>query len=387
MVDLAGSERIAKTNARDQTLSEAKMINKSLSTLGRVIYALTDGKSSHIPYRDSKLTRLLQDSLGGNSKTSLIITASPSMINSEETLSTCRFGMTAKTIQNNARINKEFTVAELKLLLEKMEAEMLRKDKLLALYLKLLKEHAIEIPLVDMSAPIKQEEENNDAEEEILPNAKNDKMDTNMQKEKMKNIELIKEQVIHQTDMEAVIDKLSEERDKNSNLLNKINVLLNEVKAKASNIEELNKLHNNDITMKNKEIDELKISQKKEIEQIMRNKEIEELKIIHKKEIDQIIINSENEISRLKKLLDERLKEISLLEISRAQSQEDKQKETQLVALNQNKLEQNMDILVKNSNNQSQKNNPFEISNESSPPKINNENNIAQIDNKSQKRH
>jgi kinesin family protein 5 len=386
-VDLAGSERIAKTNARDQTLSEAKMINKSLSTLGRVIYALTDGKSSHIPYRDSKLTRLLQDSLGGNSKTSLIITASPSMINSEETLSTCRFGMTAKTIQNNARINKEFTVAELKLLLEKMEAEMLRKDKLLALYLKLLKEHAIEIPLVDMSAPIKQEEENNDAEEEILPNAKNDKMDTNMQKEKMKNIELIKEQVIHQTDMEAVIDKLSEERDKNSNLLNKINVLLNEVKAKASNIEELNKLHNNDITMKNKEIDELKISQKKEIEQIMRNKEIEELKIIHKKEIDQIIINSENEISRLKKLLDERLKEISLLEISRAQSQEDKQKETQLVALNQNKLEQNMDILVKNSNNQSQKNNPFEISNESSPPKINNENNIAQIDNKSQKRH
>ena len=175
-------------------LNEAKIINKSLSTLGRVIYALTDGKSSHIPYRDSKLTRLLQDSLGRNSKTSLIITASPSMINSEETLSTCRFGMTAKTIQNNAHINKEFTVAELKLLLEKMEAEGQRKDKLLAAYSKLLKEHNIDISTIDITAPSKPEED--DDEEEAMP-SKYDKMDTNMQKQKIKNMELIKEQVAY----------------------------------------------------------------------------------------------------------------------------------------------------------------------------------------------
>ena len=81
LVDLAGSERIAKTGAKGGTLTEAKNINKSLTCLGLVINALTDGKSTHIPYRDSKLTRILQESLGGNSKTSLIITCSPSVFN------------------------------------------------------------------------------------------------------------------------------------------------------------------------------------------------------------------------------------------------------------------------------------------------------------------
>jgi kinesin family protein 5 len=81
LVDLAGSERISKTGAAGETLTEAKNINKSLTTLGLVINALTDGKSTHVPYRDSKLTRILQESLGGNSKTSLIITCSPSIFN------------------------------------------------------------------------------------------------------------------------------------------------------------------------------------------------------------------------------------------------------------------------------------------------------------------
>lgn len=68
LCDLAGSEKVGKTNASGQTLEEAKMINKSLSALGNVINALTESKSgSHIPYRDSKLTRILQESLGGNS--------------------------------------------------------------------------------------------------------------------------------------------------------------------------------------------------------------------------------------------------------------------------------------------------------------------------------
>jgi kinesin family protein 5 len=78
------------------TLEEAKTINKSLTSLGMVINALTDGKSTHIPYRESKLTRVLQESLGGNAKTALIITASPSSYNDAETLSTLRFGLRAK---------------------------------------------------------------------------------------------------------------------------------------------------------------------------------------------------------------------------------------------------------------------------------------------------
>ncbi|KZT59011.1 kinesin-domain-containing protein [Calocera cornea HHB12733] len=123
LVDLAGSEKIGKTGATGQTLEEAKKINKSLSALGMVINALTDGKSTHIPYRDSKLTRILQESLGGNSRTTLIINCSPSSYNEAETLSTLRFGMRAKNIKNKARVNAELSPAELKLLLKKAQAD------------------------------------------------------------------------------------------------------------------------------------------------------------------------------------------------------------------------------------------------------------------------
>ncbi|GJJ12132.1 hypothetical protein Clacol_006373 [Clathrus columnatus] len=121
LVDLAGSEKVGKTGASGQTLEEAKKINKSLSALGMVINALTDGKSNHIPYRDSKLTRILQESLGGNSRTTLIINCSPSSYNDAETLSTLRFGMRAKSIKNSARINAELSPMELKGLLKKAQ--------------------------------------------------------------------------------------------------------------------------------------------------------------------------------------------------------------------------------------------------------------------------
>jgi hypothetical protein len=83
LVDLAGSERQSKTKAEGDRLKEATKINLSLSALGNVISALVDGKSSHIPYRDSKLTRLLQDSLGGNTKTIMIANISPADYNFE----------------------------------------------------------------------------------------------------------------------------------------------------------------------------------------------------------------------------------------------------------------------------------------------------------------
>ena len=114
LVDLAGSEKVGKTGASGQTLEEAKKINKSLSALGMVINALTDGKSTHIPYRDSKLTRILQESLGGNSRTTLIINCSPSSYNDAETVSTLRFGVRAKSIKNKAKVNAELSPAEMK---------------------------------------------------------------------------------------------------------------------------------------------------------------------------------------------------------------------------------------------------------------------------------
>lgn len=91
LVDLAGSERQAKTGATGERLKEATKINLSLSALGNVISALVDGKSKHIPYRDSKLTRLLQDSLGGNTKTIMIACISPAEFNYDETLSSLRY--------------------------------------------------------------------------------------------------------------------------------------------------------------------------------------------------------------------------------------------------------------------------------------------------------
>lgn len=109
LVDLAGSENIDKSGAVGQTLEEAKKINSSLSALGNVINALTDGKSTHIPYRDSKLTRILQESLGGNARTSLIINCSPSSNNECETISTLRFGTRAKFIKNKPHINEELS--------------------------------------------------------------------------------------------------------------------------------------------------------------------------------------------------------------------------------------------------------------------------------------
>ncbi|KAK6331428.1 Kinesin heavy chain [Orbilia blumenaviensis] len=124
LVDLAGSEKVGKTGASGQTLEEAKKINKSLSALGNVINSLTDGKSQHIPYRDSKLTRILQESLGGNSRTTLIICASPSSYNDAETVSTLRFGVRAKAIKNKAKINAELSPAELKALLRKAQQQM-----------------------------------------------------------------------------------------------------------------------------------------------------------------------------------------------------------------------------------------------------------------------
>ncbi|XP_078095843.1 kinesin-like protein KIF17 [Mustelus asterias] len=107
LVDLAGSERQAKTGATGDRLKEATKINLSLSALGNVISALVDGRSKHIPYRDSKLTRMLQDSLGGNTKTLMVACLSPADNNYDESLSTLRYANRAKNIKNKPRINED----------------------------------------------------------------------------------------------------------------------------------------------------------------------------------------------------------------------------------------------------------------------------------------
>lgn len=129
-VDLAGSEKVGKTNVSGQQLEEAKMINKSLSALGMVINALTE-RQSFVPYRDSKLTRLLQESLGGNSQTTLVIACSMSSYNDVETLGTLRFGQRAKKIQNKPIVNQERSAKELLLKLEQAEKEIEKQAEIL----------------------------------------------------------------------------------------------------------------------------------------------------------------------------------------------------------------------------------------------------------------
>ena len=130
LVDLAGSENIGRSGAMDKRAREAGNINQSLLTLGRVITCLVD-RAPHVPYRESKLTRLLQDSLGGRTKTSIIATISPAGINLEETLSTLDYAHRAKNIQNKPEVNQKMSKsAKLKEYTE--EIEKLRKDLIAA---------------------------------------------------------------------------------------------------------------------------------------------------------------------------------------------------------------------------------------------------------------
>ena len=137
LVDLAGSERTRITGATGKQLEESKKINKSLSALGNVINALTDSKErKHIPYRDSKLTRLLENSLGGNCKTTMIATISPAQCSFNESLSTLNFAKRAKNIKNRPIVNEDIDhnalIHQYEKELRKIRMELEEKSKLIA---------------------------------------------------------------------------------------------------------------------------------------------------------------------------------------------------------------------------------------------------------------
>ncbi|NXA46972.1 KI13A protein, partial [Nothocercus julius] len=144
LVDLAGSERVSKTGAAGERLKEGSNINKSLSTLGLVISSLADqaagkGKSKFVPYRDSVLTWLLKDNLGGNSQTAMIATISPAADNYEETLSTLRYADRAKRIVNHAVVNEDpnaRVIRELREEVEKLKEQLSQAEAMKAPELK-----------------------------------------------------------------------------------------------------------------------------------------------------------------------------------------------------------------------------------------------------------
>ncbi|KAK7291739.1 hypothetical protein RIF29_07120 [Crotalaria pallida] len=158
LVDLAGSERQKSSGTDSERLKEAANINKSLSTLGLVIMTLVDlahGKPRHVPYRDSRLTFLLQDSLGGNSKTMIIANVSPSICSANETLSTLKFAQRAKLIQNNAKVNEDASgdISALQWQIQQLKGQLsfLMKNKVLTSPVSYLEPNAESHRLSDVS--------------------------------------------------------------------------------------------------------------------------------------------------------------------------------------------------------------------------------------------
>ena len=130
LVDLAGSEKAAQTGAGGVRLKEGCNINQSLMVLGQVIQKLSTGdKGQHINFRDSKLTRILQNSIGGNAKTAIICTVTPAAMSEEQTVSTLRFASQAKTIQNHATVNE---VLDDKAQINRLKKEMVQLQRELA---------------------------------------------------------------------------------------------------------------------------------------------------------------------------------------------------------------------------------------------------------------
>lgn len=162
LVDLAGSENIGRSGAQNQRAKEAGMINQSLLTLGRVITALTE-HSQHIPYRESKLTRLLQDSLGGRTKTCIIATISPSIINIEETISTLEYAHRAKNIKNkpeaNQKMSKKTVMKEMTADIERLKQALQAARNGVGFYITKEAHDEMELQLEQRASKIKELEE------------------------------------------------------------------------------------------------------------------------------------------------------------------------------------------------------------------------------------
>ena len=278
LVDLAGSEKISKSGATGFTLKEAEKINLSLTTLGRVIYNLTDGKSQHVPYRESKLTRVLQESLGGNSKTCLIITCSPSIYNESETLSTLRFGERAKKIKNKPKINKEVTVAELQKLIAQLKENLKKANARITQLENYIKQKNLTVPegnykKEEDEEEIEEKEKEKDVQKEIEIRKKSDNKNIGIGERINITLGLLKEDDTYDNRIEVMANlqamkeiieihpglkdlnyksipqgeiKIEGNNNINSNIQSNINKLINKIKGykEIQNNQELVKIFN-----------------------------------------------------------------------------------------------------------------------------------------------
>ena len=292
LVDLAGSERVRKTGATEMRLEEAKKINLSLLCLGNVISSLTNPNVSHISYRDSKLTRLLKESLGGNAKTSLIVTVSPSSYNTEETMSSLYFALRAMKVQNKPIINRTIDYqalcvklqddldklnddyAKLKLEYDKISEE-LEKYKKSEQYFELQKKMGINSDLSIQNISYEKTQTNNTDSESL-----NNTNSTNSNPH--------------------IIESINAGNSKNNLNTNKINNII--ITGNKNNINN-NYFNNNNLSKENTNIsinnnNKSQIQKLKEFyEKLMKNKSDEYENIL--KKVDDVVYKKENEIEQL----------------------------------------------------------------------------------------
>ena len=202
LVDLAGSERQKKTGATGDCLKEAIKINLSLSALGNVISALVDGNVKHVPYRDSKLTKLLQDSLGGNTKTVMIAVVSPADYNFDESLSTLRYASRAKYIQNKPVVNEDPKDA----LLREYAEEIQRLKSLLESNEPIVVEKVVEIPRIH---PIEEEPSLESTDRNHL-NKSTERIDTQVQEELQLKEKHLQEEIHQRKNLESMLTQIQQ---------------------------------------------------------------------------------------------------------------------------------------------------------------------------------
>ena len=289
LVDLAGSERVNKTNVKEMRLEEAKKINYSLLILGNCIQSLTDPKAGHVNYRDSKLTRLLQESLGGNAKTSLIVTISPSNYNAEETISSLNFGQRAMKVKNKPVINatKDFFAIS-----EKLQIDY---DLICEKYQKLLEEFNL---IKDENLKFKNGEIQLDFKKENIKKNFENFNKNNFIEVNNNNKEKIEKLNQKNQELENLIKKINKENeDKNeeiNNLIKENKNFENQIKNNTNLIKKLEEEKQTFLNEKNDQI--IKIN---ELNNNLFNKEKES------KETAKIIEIKNNEINKIKTQLNE----------------------------------------------------------------------------------
>jgi len=238
LIDLAGSEKVSKTHAMGETLNEAKKINSSLSTLGKVISTLATNSGEYVPYRESKLTRILQDSLGGNSKTILIVNCSIHSYNADETIYTLNFAKRAKKIKNKVKINIKHSAEQLEAIIEALSQKLRLANEEIARLKGTKRDAADDSPTHSYAAAV-----NNDLNNSVGPSRIVGLANVNNNNEKA--LELNKEVI------RSLNEKLKNKDEEILLLTDKLDALQQEIKNIQEKLENTHKQNNIDQYIEN----------------------------------------------------------------------------------------------------------------------------------------